>query len=171
MLDEIVGAKLAKLAPPYKPQQDPKSYLRDVVRAMLATSRLHPKLGRLVALHLSDDPLLSPIFAERVCATLAAIGKAPEIGLAYPDFISRLVGLILDNTAKWLAGEPAAVRASVLKRASPLSGVEFPTLTLASEKLADEMMKRCTAAASGNSDAIADAAVTALIAELESGGD
>jgi len=163
----MARAALAELAPPYKPQQDPKDYLRDFFRALLAAFRKQPQLGRLVILHLSDDPLLSPLFAERIGATLAAIAKEKDVAWALQLFLNRLAGLVITETASWLASEPKDIEAKILKQTSALSSTEFPTLQLASEKLATDLAKRGEA---GYLDKAADAAADALIAELKKGG-
>jgi len=167
LLDEITRSALAELTPPYKPQQDPKDYLRDFFRATLAAFRQQPQLGRLVVAHLNDDPLLSPVFAERICATLAAIAKTLEVGWALQLFLNRLSGLVITETASWLASEPEAIKAKVLKQTSVLSGAEFPTLKFAGEKLAADLIKR---GAAGYLDTVADATADALIAELAKSG-
>lgn len=167
LLDEITRSALAELTPPYKPQQDPKDYLRDFFRTTLAAFRQQPQLGRLVIAHLSDDPLLSPVFAERICATLAAIAKTQDVGSALQLFLNRLAGLVIMGTASWLASEPEAVKAKVLGQTSVLSGAEFPTLKFAGEKLAADLIKR---GAAGYLDTVADETVDALIAELAKGG-
>jgi AcrR family transcriptional regulator len=163
LLDEIARAALAELAPPYKPQQDPKDYLRDLFRALLATFRKQPQLGRIVILRLSDDPLLSPIFAERIGATLAAIAKEQDVAWALQLFLNRLAGLVMMETASWLASAPQDIQAKILKQTSVLSSAEFPTLKLTGEKLAADLMKR---GAAGGLDEVADATAAALIAEL-----
>ncbi len=166
LLGEIVRSTLAELAPPYKPHQDPKNYLRDFFRRAQAAFRQKPQLGRLVILHLSDDPLLSPTFAERICATLEAIAKEPSAGWALEQFVGRLAGLVIVETASWRAEEPEAIKSKFRKRMSALSSVEFPTLTAAGEKITSHMMKRCAVDPSHKS---ADAAAEAMIAKLEKG--
>jgi TetR/AcrR family tetracycline transcriptional repressor len=167
LLDEIARRALAALAPPYKPLQDPKDYLRDFFGAMLTTFGQKPRLGRLVVLHLANDPLLCPLFTERICATLAAIAKPKDAAWALQLFLNRLFGLILLETASGLTGEPEAIKAKILKQTSDLSEAEFPTLKLAGEKLAADLMKR---GAPGYLDKVALAAAEALIAELAKGG-
>ncbi len=167
LLAEITRSALTELTPPYKPQQDPKDYLRSFFRTALAAFRQQPQLGRLVVAHLSDDPLLSPVFAERICATLAAIAKTQDVGWAFQLFLNRLAGLVIMETASWLASEPEAVKTKVHKQTSVLSGAEFPTLKFASEKLAADLIKR---GAAGHADKVANATADVLIAELAKGG-
>ncbi len=166
LLNEIARAALAELAPPYKPQQAPEDYLRAFFRGVLAAFRKQPQFGRLVILHLSDDPLLSPLFAERMCATLAAIAANQDMAWALQLFLNRLAGLALLETASWLAGQPKDIEERILDQTSVLSEVEFPTLNLVGEKLAAAMAAR---GAAGGLDAVADAAAAALIAELAKG--
>ena len=166
--DEVARSALAELTPPYKPQQDPKDYLRDFFRAMLATFRQKPPIGRLVVRRLSNAPLLSPVFAERMCATLAAIAKEQDVAGALQLFLNRLAGLIIMEAASGLTiGEPEAIKAKILKQTSALPSAEFPTLKLAGEKFAANLAKR---GAPDYLEKAADAAAAALIAELTKGG-
>jgi AcrR family transcriptional regulator len=167
MDDLLAEITRSALTPPYKPQQDPKDYLRGFFRSALAAFRQRPQLGRLVVAHLSDDPLLSPVFAERICATLAAIAKTKDVGWAFQLFLNRLSGLVIMETASWLANEPGAVKTKIHKQTSVLSGAEFPTLKFASEKLAADLIKR---GAAGYVDKVANTTADALIAELAKGG-
>ena len=56
----------------------------------LASFRKHPRLGRLVILQLTDDPLLSLIFAERMGATIAALSATADLILGLELLIGRL---------------------------------------------------------------------------------
>ena len=51
VMREIARSFLDDLAPPYKPQQDPKEYMRDRFRSALKAFRESPTLGRLVTIH------------------------------------------------------------------------------------------------------------------------
>jgi hypothetical protein len=66
---------------PYELQQDPKDYLRNVFRSATQPLRQQPQLGRLIVHRLTDDLLMSPIFAERILKTIA--GLDPESDLAH----------------------------------------------------------------------------------------
>jgi len=167
LLVQIVSHALVDLTPPYKPHQDAKDYLRDFFRAALAAFRQNPELGRLVVIHLSNNPLLSPVFAERTCATLAAIAKKQNVAWALRVFLERIAGLIMIETSNWSLRKPQDVEADVLKQTSSLSPTEFPTLKLAGHKLALHLTK---SAAASELDKVADAAAEALITELAKSG-
>lgn len=167
LLDEMAGSALAELAPPYKPQQDPKDYLRMVFRAALAAFRQDPQLGRLVVLHLSDDSLLNPVLAERICATLAAIDPNADLGWALRRFLERFTGLVAVETSRWAVGDPEKVEAGILKRIHALPSAEFPTLKSAAEGLFKGYK---TDSSSGGLEKTADAAASGLIAEILGSG-
>ena len=88
-------------------------------------------------------------------------------GLGVQLFLNRLSGLVIMETASWLACEPEAVKTKVHKQTSVLSGAEFPTLKFGGEKLAADLIKR---GAAGYLDKVANATADALIAELAKGG-
>ena len=142
LLNEIAGSALAGLAPPYKPQQAPEDFLRNLFRAALSTFRQATQLGRLLVLHLSNDPLLNPIFAEQVCATLESIAKNGDAARGFNHFLEHFVGLIIVETSNLAVGEPEAAKAKILEQVGSLSGLEFPTLKVVGEKLAADYLKR-----------------------------
>jgi hypothetical protein len=61
-----------------------------------------------VVLHLSNDLLLNPIFAERVCATLESIAKSGDPARGVNVFLEHFVGLIIVETSDPAVGEPEA---------------------------------------------------------------
>lgn len=166
LLDEVARIALAELGPPFQPQQAPEDYLRAFFRRALAAFRNQPQLGRLVILRLSDDPLLSPTFAERIAACLAATAANQDMAWALELFLTRLSALAIIETARWLASDPKDIEERILDQTSVLSEVEFPTLRLVGDKLAAAMAAR---RAAGGLDAVADATTAALIAELAKG--
>ena len=167
LLNEIAGSAAAALAPPYKPQQDPKVYLRGLFHSALFAFRQKPQLGRLVVLRLSNDPFLNPVFAERICATLAAIAKKGDVARGLHIFLEHFAGLIIVETSSWAAGKPEEAKAKALEQIEALSSTEFPTLRIAGEMLAVDLKKR---GAPGYLKKTADAAADALIAALANNG-
>lgn len=163
---ETTRAAVAGLAPPYKPQQDAKAYLREFFRSTLTAFRQKPELGRLVVGGLSDDPLISPIFAERVLATIAALTPKAHLTWGLQLFLNRFAGLVMIETGAFATEKPDAVKKSILSRVSALPAVEFPMLKQVAELLAVDMMKRTEA---GYLNKAADKAAAALIAELAKG--
>jgi AcrR family transcriptional regulator len=143
--DEIVRLALADLAPPYKLQQDPKDYLRDFFRSALQTSRQQPALGRLIILRLTDDPIMSRVFAERILVTLAGLTKKHDLAWGLHRFIARLAGLIMVETGTWATSKPDTIKQRIASCAANLSQTEFPTLKQAAESLAADLSKRAEA--------------------------
>ena len=80
--------------PPYKPNQNPIVYLREFFRSALAFFCQRPNLARLVILELTDDPLLSLVFAERMFATIA--GLAAKVDLIWG--LELLIGRLTEAT-------------------------------------------------------------------------
>ncbi len=98
---EVAGRALAALTPPYKPNQDPKDYLEAFFRAALASFRQRPKMGRLVVLELTDDPLLSLMFAERMCATIAGLDAKTDLFCGLELLIGRLTEATMIESGAW----------------------------------------------------------------------
>jgi TetR/AcrR family tetracycline transcriptional repressor len=118
--DEIVGALVADVAPPFQPKQEPVPYIESVFFATLKALQGRPTLARLTILRLISDPLVAPALAERVLASLTALGVAPSyIAIAYRGTLQGLIGMIL-------AGPARAPDASTGMTAKPsLSASEF----------------------------------------------
>jgi AcrR family transcriptional regulator len=160
---EIARAILGQLAPPYKPAQEPEDYLRALFRSALATFRQKPVAGHLVVLAMAHDPLLSPVFAERLLATIAAISGDQDLSRHLHLVIEQLGRLILFETGDWAMAPPEANQRSVLATIGALPEAEFPTLKQSVDKLAAEPLKRAHANYFNN---VADNAVDAVLAEL-----
>ena len=76
---EVARRVLADLDSACKPNQDPNDYLQEFFRSALASFRQRPTLARLVILELTDDPLLSLMFAERMFATIAGLAAKADL--------------------------------------------------------------------------------------------
>ena len=163
---EMARAAVAALAPPHKPQQDAKTYLREFFRSTLTKFRQKPELGRLVVGELANDPLLSPIFADRVLTALELLTRKTHLIWGPQLFLSRFAGLVMIETGGMATGKRDAVKNSILSRVSDLPAVEYPMLKQAAEPLAADIMKRTDA---GYLNKAADRAAEALVAEFAKG--
>lgn len=120
-----------------------------------------------MVLHLSNDPLLSPVFAERICATPAAIAADADAAWALRRFLMHFAGLVVVETSSWTAGDPEQVEAGILKRIQALPSAEFPSLKSAGGGLFKEFK---TGSSADIVEITADAAADGLIAKLVDSG-
>ena len=166
VMREIARTALDDLTPPFKPHQDPKDYLRDRFRSILSTFRGKPTLGRIVLIHLTNDPFLSPVFAERMLATIEALTGSEHLADGYSRMLARLSGLVLIETGKSALIKPEAVKADLTKKISTLAPAEFPTLIKAAGEVAANALKRSDP---GYAEEAADEVAKTLNAELQVG--
>ena len=160
---EVARRALADLTPPYKPNQDPKNYLEAFFRAALASFRQRPRLARLVVLELNDDPLLSLMFAERMCATIAGLDAKVDLVCSLELLIGRLTEAAMIESGAWAQRHPKLAMAHIQARLQNASKTEFPTLTHAPQALGANLIRRTE---TGYLQKRADAAVAGFIADL-----
>jgi AcrR family transcriptional regulator len=159
---EVARRALANLSPPYKPDQSPKAYLRGFLHASLLWFQEQPVLARLVALELASDPLLSLVLAERIGATLMALGGA-DLVQALERFIERWAALALIETGAWARADPEQVKTTVQNVAAGLESAEFPTLAQTLAKPSAALAKRAKV---GYLAHLADATCAAIVTDL-----
>jgi AcrR family transcriptional regulator len=139
---EIARRVLAELAPPYKPNQSPNDYLQRFFRSALASFRQRRRLARLVVLELTDDPLLSLMFAERMCATIAGLEAKADLVCSLELLIGRLTEAAMIESGAWAQRHPKLAMAHIQARLQNASKTEFPTLTEAPQAFGAELMRR-----------------------------
>ena len=164
---EVARRVLADLTPPYKPNQDPNDYLREFFRSALASFRQRPTLARLVILELTDDPLLSLMFAERMFATIAGLAAKADLVWGLELLIGRLAEATMIESGAWARQDPKLAVGHIQARLVKASKTEFPTLTFASHTLGAKLIGR------SEPDYLqerADEAVAAFVAALSAGG-
>lgn len=164
---EIARRALADLTPPYKPNQNPNDYLQWFFRSALASFRQRPRLARLVVLELTDDPLLSLMFAERMCATIAGLDAKADLVCGLELLIGRLTEAAMIESGAWAQRHPKLTTAHIQAQLQNASKTEFPTLTQAPPALGANLMRRT------ETDYLqkrADAAVAEFIADLPTNG-
>ena len=164
---EVARRVLADLTPPYKPNQDPNDYLEAFFLSALASFRQRPRLARLVILELTDDPLLSLTFAERMFATIAALAAEADLIWGLELLIGRLTEVTMIESGAWALRDPKDTVSLIQTRLVSASKTEFPTLTHAPNKLGAKLIQRT------EPDYLqkrAVAAVAALVADLSASG-
>ena len=67
-------------------------------------------LGRLVAHELTDDPLLSLVFAERMGATIVGLATGVDVIWGLELLIGRLVGLVMIETGRLARADPKTAK-------------------------------------------------------------
>jgi AcrR family transcriptional regulator len=164
---EIARRVLADLTPPYKPDQGPNDYLQEFFRLALASFRKHPRLARLAILQLTDDPLLSLIFAERMIATIAGLTAKADLILGLELLIGRLAEATMMESGAWALRDPKNAGGYIQARLLKASKTEFPTLTQAPQALGAKLIQR---ASPEYLQKRADAVVKAFVADLLAGG-
>jgi AcrR family transcriptional regulator len=163
VLDEVAALVLDELAPPFKPNQSAEDYLLQFFRTLLAAGREKPFVIRLMAVRLTDTPLLNPSFAERMCAALGSLSQNQDGARAFRRFVGRLSGLVLVETGAPALLEPKAAASIVASKIAALGEVQFPTLHELAKEFGEDFFKRAETA---YLDAEAAFAVHALITEL-----
>ena len=97
---------------------------------MLEALHARPVVAHLVVLSLSSDPILDPLFAERLLLTLAALGVPVD---ALPKIFSRAMSvifeMILTVSARSKASDQKKLSAHMHKAIAALPPTEFPHLT------------------------------------------
>jgi TetR/AcrR family transcriptional regulator, tetracycline repressor protein len=164
---EIARQALTELTPPYQPKQTPKQYLRAFLRSALSSFRQNPGLGRLVVFELTDDPLLSLVFAERLGATIAGLAIDVDVIWGLELLIGRLAGLFMIETGIFARANPKAANSALQVRLLGVSSTEFPTLKQDPATLGAALIKR---AEPGYLTQKADAAAMAFVSDLSKDG-
>jgi AcrR family transcriptional regulator len=147
ILDEIVKAALDGVARPYKPNEQPADYLRDLFLAILSSLHGKSAVSQLVVLHLTANPTLVPVLAERLLASISALG-APKGSV--PKLLAPALGLIfemiLTESARSRAPDQQASSKRVRATIDALSLTEFSHLAEFKDALVAEVALGATAA-------------------------
>ena len=89
-------------------------------------------VARLVILELTDDPLLSLMFAERMFATIAGLAAKADLVWGLELLIGRLTEATMIESGAWARRDPKLAVDHIQARIVKASKTEFPTLTFAS---------------------------------------
>ena len=147
IFDEVVKTELISAARPYKPKEDAADYLRDLLLAILKSLHGKPTIAILTVQHLSANPVLVPLLAERLLASLSALGASQE---AAPRLLMRTLGLICDMMVTECVRSKASAQAESSTRAkaaiADLPSTEYPQLAALPKGLSAEIAKGATAA-------------------------
>ena len=164
VLEAVAAQALAGTTRPFKPNEDPAEYLRELLLRMLQALHARPIIARLVVYHLSSDPILDPLLVERLLLTLAALGVPAEaLPKMFQGAMGVILGMILTVSARSGAAEQKGLSAQVHKAIAALSSTEFPNLTELRQALVAETVE---AGASKPSQEVAALYAGRLIATL-----
>ena len=74
----VAQQALAGVTRPYKPKEEPATYLGELLVKILEALHARPVVAKVVVLQLSSNPVLDPLLAERLLLALAALGVPTE---------------------------------------------------------------------------------------------
>ena len=89
----VAQQALAGVTRPYKPKEEPATYLGELLVKILEALHARPVVAKVVVLQLSSNPVLEPLLAERLLLALAALGVPTE---ARPKMYQRAMGVIFE---------------------------------------------------------------------------
>ena len=138
----VAQQALAGVTRPYKPKEEPATYLGELLVRILEALQARPVVAKLVVLQLSSNPVLDPLLAERVLLALAALGVPTE---ARPKMFQRAMGvifeMILAECGRSNAEDQKEASAQMHNTIASLSPTEFPNLTELREALVAETVQ------------------------------
>ena len=138
----VAQQALAGVTRPYKPKEEPASYLGELLLKILEALHARPVGATVVVLQLSSNPVLDPLLAERVLLALAALGVPAE---ARPRMFRRAMGvifeMILAECGRFSAAEQKQASAQMHETIAALPSTEFPNLTELREALVAETVQ------------------------------
>jgi hypothetical protein len=127
---------------PYKPKEEPASYLAELLLKILEALHARPVVAKVVVLQLSSNPILEPLLAERLLLALAALGVPTE---ARPKMYQRAMGvifeMILAECGRSSAAEQKQASAQMHETIATLPSTEFPNLTELREAIVAETVQ------------------------------
>jgi AcrR family transcriptional regulator len=148
---QLAATALADVARPYKPQEPPEDYLRELFLKVLAALHGRPHLARIVVFELSTNPVLVPHLAERLLVCLAELGLGKE---DLPYALRRALGAIQEMILieSMRSNPPIQKKAAkdLGKNIAVLSPTEFPNLVELIEQLQSETVNAATQAPSAD---------------------
>ena len=139
----LVFIVLRDVARPYGPNNLPAGYLRDIFLRMLKAVNRKQALAELIALELSRDNLVCPIFLERLLSAALGAGKAPPNLARVLDLVlASLLGMIMVEGETNAGDRVKALSGSYVPRVKALPSSEVPTLLAAKEDLMLQIKRR-----------------------------
>ena len=165
----LVISALLTISRPYGPTDTPAGYLRDLFVRTLQEVRRKQGLAHLIALELSRDQLVSPIFLERLFSAALGIGKPPPNKARVLDLaLGALLGMIMVEGEIPSDQILSKTNRNFLARIKAQPANDVPTLLATSTELAIQVAARLVP----KSDLAAKSALRyaePLIATLEAG--
>jgi AcrR family transcriptional regulator len=142
----MVNAVLRDVARPYGPDDSPAGYVRDLFLSLLNAIHSKQPLAQLIAIELSTDPLVCPIFVERVLSVALGSGKVVSNPARALDLVlAMLLGMIMMEGETHTAGRSAGLSRRFSNRAKAYPSNEVPTLLANRDDLALQIRRRLVA--------------------------
>ena len=139
----MVHVTLFDVARPYGPKDSPAGYVRDLFLRLLKAIHGKQPLAQLIALELSTDHLICPVFAERLLSVALGSDKGvPNPARALDLVLAMLLGMIMVEGETSTAGETAALSRSLSTRVKAHPPNEVPTLLANRDDLALQIRRR-----------------------------
>jgi AcrR family transcriptional regulator len=113
LFDEVVRAALNNVARPYLPNEEAPDYLAELFFAILKSLHGKPTIAILAVQHLSANPVLVPLLAERILVSLSALGASKETA---PKLFTRTLGLICEMIVSECVRSKAAAQENSSKK-------------------------------------------------------
>jgi TetR/AcrR family transcriptional regulator, tetracycline repressor protein len=125
----MVDVTLRDVARPYGPNDTPAGYVRDIFLRLLKAIHGKRPLAQLVAVELSADYLVCPIFVERLLAAALGSGKStPNPARALDLVLAMLLGMIMVEAEVPVERGPVIRASNFSSRMKTLPPNEVPTL-------------------------------------------
>ena len=139
----LVFIVLRDVARPYGPNDSPAGYLRDIFLRMLTAVSRKQALAELIALELSRDNLVCPVFLERLLSAALGTGKPPANPARVLDLaLAALLGMIMVEGETSTGDRAKALSDSYVTRVKALPSSEAPTLLAAKQDLMLQIKRR-----------------------------
>jgi TetR/AcrR family transcriptional regulator, tetracycline repressor protein len=139
----LVFIILRDVARPYGPNDSPAGYLRDIFLRMLKAVNGKQALAELIALELSRDNLICPVFLERLLSASLGAGKLPPNPAQALDLVlASLLGMIMVEGETNAGDRIGQLSRSYIARVKALAPSEVPTLLATKSDLMLQIKRR-----------------------------
>ena len=139
----MVYVTLRDVARPYGPEDTAEGYLFALFVRLLAAIRGRRALAQLIAIELSSDPLVCPLFTERLFAASLAIGKPPANTARVLDFVlATVLGMVMLEGETQIDDKSRNLANGLARRIMAFPPDETPTLLAHRDALGSQISSR-----------------------------
>ena len=139
----LVFVTLRSVARPYGPGDTPAGYLRELFLRMLKAVHGKQALAQLIALELSKDHLICPVFLERLLSVALGAGKPPANPARALDLaLAALLGMIMVEGETTSDDKAAKAARQYSSRITGFPPSEFPTLLATRNEMMLQIKRR-----------------------------